>query len=195
MKALLLGVAISAVLEAQTGRMLWEWILYSIWWSESSTGVQGIPMYSGLILVTSNLCVFEPKVAATGTPALVPHRWRSRLEDYSDGIENLAIVNVRVKENTPCPTSSSYDQRVPTLQNSKSGLLNRKRAKCIEDEKLSQNELHNYDHGCGTKIRLRLSGETNRKMCPVLIGKWDVTADMFRFLIMPNFQDEAHSNL
>lgn len=70
--------------------------------------------------------------------------------DNSDGIENLAIANVSVKEKTPCPTSSSHDQRVPTFQNSKSGLLNRKRAKCIEDEKLSQNNLHNYDHGCGT---------------------------------------------
>ena len=70
--------------------------------------------------------------------------------DNTDGMENVAIAKVCVKEKFPCPTSSSHDQRVPTVQNSKSGLLNRKRTKRIEDKKPSPNKPDNYDRGCGT---------------------------------------------
>lgn len=70
--------------------------------------------------------------------------------DNADGIENLSITQVGVNEKTACFTCSSHDQRVPSFQNSKSGLLNRKRRKCSEDEKPSKNNLHNFIHGCGT---------------------------------------------
>lgn len=72
--------------------------------------------------------------------------------DNSDRIEKVAIAKVCVKENFPCPASSSHDQRVPTFQNSRSGLLNRKRTKCIKDERPSPNNPDNYNHGCGTSI-------------------------------------------
>lgn len=47
--------------------------------------------------------------------------------DNSDGIENLPNKKVLLEKNTPCPTYSSNDQRVPTSQNVKSNALNRKR--------------------------------------------------------------------
>ncbi|XP_059632359.1 cryptochrome-1 [Cornus florida] len=61
--------------------------------------------------------------------------------DNSERIENLPIPKVILKEKTPCPTSSSRDQRVPSMQNSKNGLLSRKRPKCIVDERPPQDNL------------------------------------------------------
>lgn len=55
--------------------------------------------------------------------------------DNSDGIENLPIKKVLLKEKIPCPTNSSNDQRVPTSQNVKSNAISKKRSKYVQDEK------------------------------------------------------------
>ncbi|PQQ07464.1 cryptochrome-1 [Prunus yedoensis var. nudiflora] len=63
--------------------------------------------------------------------------------DNSDGIESLPIPKVILKNNAPCPTYSSNDQKVPTCQNSKSNQFNRKRSKHMEEERPLQDNLHN----------------------------------------------------
>lgn len=70
--------------------------------------------------------------------------------DNSDGTENLAIPKVLLKGKSPCPTTSSNDQRVPTIQNSKNHLSNRKRSKCMEEEKPLLNNLHKLNVEAGT---------------------------------------------
>uniref|UniRef100_A0A5B7B774 Putative cryptochrome-1 isoform X1 n=1 Tax=Davidia involucrata TaxID=16924 RepID=A0A5B7B774_DAVIN len=70
--------------------------------------------------------------------------------DNSDSIENLPIPKVVLKEKIPCPTSSSHDQKVPTMQNSKNDLFSRKRPKYIEDERPIQDNLHNCNNEAGT---------------------------------------------
>jgi len=72
--------------------------------------------------------------------------------DNSDGTENLAIPKVLLKVKSPCPTTSSNDQRVPTIQNSKNHPSNRKRSKCMEEEKPKPllNNLHKLDGEGGT---------------------------------------------
>ncbi|GLT54231.1 hypothetical protein SLA2020_274470 [Shorea laevis] len=70
--------------------------------------------------------------------------------DNSNGTENLAIPKVLLKGKSPCPTTSSNDQRVPTIQNSKNHLSNRKRSKCMEDKKPLLNNLHKLNVEAGT---------------------------------------------
>lgn len=50
--------------------------------------------------------------------------------------ENLPISNALLKpeETASCPTISSNDQKVPTLQNGNTNPLNRKRSKCVVEE-------------------------------------------------------------
>ncbi|KAJ4968712.1 hypothetical protein NE237_015413 [Protea cynaroides] len=52
----------------------------------------------------------------------------------SDAIENLEIPRVVLMERISHSTSSSQDQRVPTIQNLKNGPSELKRSKCWEDE-------------------------------------------------------------
>lgn len=70
--------------------------------------------------------------------------------DNSDGTENLAIPKVLLKVKSSCPTTSSNDQRVPTIQNSKNHPSNRKRSKCVEEEKPHLNNLHKLNGEGGT---------------------------------------------
>ncbi|KAG7996753.1 hypothetical protein I3843_01G177100 [Carya illinoinensis] len=70
--------------------------------------------------------------------------------DNSDGTENLAISTIALKINAPCPTVSSNDQRVPTIQNSKKHPLNRKRSKYVVEEKLLPDFSHKLNNGAGT---------------------------------------------
>ncbi|XP_057958248.1 cryptochrome-1 isoform X2 [Malania oleifera] len=65
-------------------------------------------------------------------------------------IANLTIPVVVLKESASCPATSSHDQRVPSIQNGKNGLVNRKRPLHIEDEIPIQNNLHNVNDGAGT---------------------------------------------
>lgn len=60
--------------------------------------------------------------------------------DNSDTIKNLAIPKVLIKEKTPpCPSSSSRDQRVPSMQNFKNGSCSRKRSMSIEEGPVQDN--------------------------------------------------------
>ncbi|CAK9187814.1 unnamed protein product [Ilex paraguariensis] len=70
--------------------------------------------------------------------------------DNSDTVENLAIPKVVLKEKILYPSSSSHDQRVPSMQISKNGLLNRKRPKPVEDERPPQGNLINGNNTCRT---------------------------------------------
>ncbi|KAF7151238.1 hypothetical protein RHSIM_Rhsim02G0037100 [Rhododendron simsii] len=63
--------------------------------------------------------------------------------DNADSVEALDIPKVVLKGRTFCPTSSSNDQKVPSVQNLKNELLNRKRPKYNDDEMVLQNELPN----------------------------------------------------
>lgn len=67
--------------------------------------------------------------------------------DNSDTHENEPIPKVVLKEKIPCPTSSSHDQKVPSMQHFKNSLLNKKRPKPTEDEKLIKNDLHSCNKG------------------------------------------------
>lgn len=69
------------------------------------------------------------------------------VDDNSDTYEIEAIPKVVLKEKIPCPTSSSYDQKVPSMQLVKNSLLNKKRPKPTEDEKQLKNDLHSCDKG------------------------------------------------
>ncbi|CAK9187817.1 unnamed protein product [Ilex paraguariensis] len=70
--------------------------------------------------------------------------------DNSDTVENLAIPKLVLKEKILYPSSSSHDQRVPSIQISKNGLLNRKRPKPVEDERPPQDYLINGNNTCRT---------------------------------------------
>lgn len=54
--------------------------------------------------------------------------------DNSEAIGNLGIPNMVSREKAPCPTTSSHDQRVPSIQISKNVSLIRKRPKYMEEE-------------------------------------------------------------
>lgn len=62
--------------------------------------------------------------------------------DNSEDTENLHIPKVILKGKTFCPTSSSNDQRVPSIQDAKGGPINRKRLKDLEDEGKIQDNVH-----------------------------------------------------
>ncbi|KAG4185437.1 hypothetical protein ERO13_A09G230000v2 [Gossypium hirsutum] len=70
--------------------------------------------------------------------------------DNSVGIETSAIPKVILKENSSCPTYSSNDQRVPSFQNGNNGSLHRKRAKCVEEERLPADKPNNHNKEAGT---------------------------------------------
>jgi len=65
--------------------------------------------------------------------------------DNAGRVEDLDIPKAVLKGRTICPTSSSNDQRVPSVQNLKNELLNRKRPKYKDDEMLLQNEQPNCE--------------------------------------------------
>jgi len=65
--------------------------------------------------------------------------------DNAGSVEDVDIPKVVLKGRTICPTSSSNDQRVPSFQNLKNELLNRKRPKYKDDEMLLQNEQPNCE--------------------------------------------------
>ncbi|KAL2508612.1 Cryptochrome-2 [Forsythia ovata] len=66
--------------------------------------------------------------------------------DNSDTYENEAIPKVVLKEKIPCPTTSSQDQKVPSMQNFKNSLLNKKRPKSTEDVRTLKNDLHSCNN-------------------------------------------------
>ncbi|KAL2463596.1 Cryptochrome-2 [Forsythia ovata] len=73
--------------------------------------------------------------------------------DNCDTYENLAIPKVVLKEKANCPTSSSHDQRVPSMQNFENDILNKKRPKSAEDEeKPLKNNLRSCNSGVETSI-------------------------------------------
>ncbi|KAL2469734.1 Cryptochrome-2 [Abeliophyllum distichum] len=73
--------------------------------------------------------------------------------DNCDTYENLAIPKVVLKEKTNCPTSSSRDQRVPSMQNFENGILSKKRPKSAEDgEKPLKNNLRSCNSGVEISI-------------------------------------------
>lgn len=65
--------------------------------------------------------------------------------DNSENIDKMDIPKVILKENfkPACPTTSSHDQMVPSMQNPKSDLPNRKRLKSVEDQGPLQDNFHN----------------------------------------------------
>ncbi|KAF9609298.1 hypothetical protein IFM89_015543 [Coptis chinensis] len=66
--------------------------------------------------------------------------------ENSDGIENLAIPRVVLKENVPSTTSSSYDQRVPSFCSSKNNSYEREKSKKGEDERRFCDKFYNNTH-------------------------------------------------
>lgn len=73
--------------------------------------------------------------------------------DNSDTTSHLATPKAAVMEITPCPASSSYDQRVPSFHNSKSVTPNKKRMKPMdEDMHLKDNLLNNYNGAEPSKL-------------------------------------------
>ncbi|KAL6970545.1 Cryptochrome-2 [Sarracenia purpurea var. burkii] len=70
--------------------------------------------------------------------------------DNVDSVENSAIPKVLLRGKTFCSTSSTNDQKVPTMQNLKNELVNRKRPKYTEDERPLQNKLPNCKVIAGT---------------------------------------------
>ncbi|KAK3041352.1 hypothetical protein RJ639_002333 [Escallonia herrerae] len=93
--------------------------------------------------------------------------------DNSDSIDKLAIPKVLLKEKSPCPSSSSYDQRVPSMQGSKNPLSNRKRLKSREDEGPFRGNIYNcndegrtskteYDDLCSTAVSSSAKKQKNR---------------------------------
>ncbi|GAA0163749.1 DNA photolyase [Lithospermum erythrorhizon] len=70
--------------------------------------------------------------------------------ENSDTNEDLAIPKVVLKEKTPCLTTSSNDQRVPSMQQVKNGLLDKKRAGPSDDEKRHQGNLIQHQNECST---------------------------------------------
>lgn len=69
--------------------------------------------------------------------------------DNADSVEAFDIPKVVLKGRTFCPTSSSNDQKVPSVQNLKNELLNRKRPKYNDDKMVLQNELPNCEDMVG----------------------------------------------
>ncbi|XP_011091317.1 cryptochrome-1 [Sesamum indicum] len=59
----------------------------------------------------------------------------------------LGTRNEIVKEKTPCPATSSHDQRVPSMINSKDGILNKKRLKSREDDMPLKDDLRSCNNG------------------------------------------------
>ncbi|KAL6194787.1 hypothetical protein ACLB2K_035863 [Fragaria x ananassa] len=57
--------------------------------------------------------------------------------DNSDGIENFPIPKVILRNNTPCATYSSNDQKVPSCHNSEGNQL--KRSRCTQERPLPDN--------------------------------------------------------
>ncbi len=73
-----------------------------------------------------------------------------KVVENSGGTVNLSIPKVLLKENIPCPTISSNDQKVPTIQNSKNYPFYRKRSNLMEVEKPLPDNLHKLNNGAGT---------------------------------------------
>lgn len=67
--------------------------------------------------------------------------------DNSDTQVNLAVSKVVSKEKNLCPASSSRDQRVPSMKNSKNSIQNRKRPKSGEDDRLLKDNLRSCNNG------------------------------------------------
>lgn len=65
--------------------------------------------------------------------------------DNSDRIESSAIPKVilRGRAPPPCHTNSSNDQKVPSFQNAKNNMVNRKRSKSTQEEKPSADNSRN----------------------------------------------------
>ncbi|KAM7462544.1 hypothetical protein LguiA_030665 [Lonicera macranthoides] len=78
--------------------------------------------------------------------------------DNSDSINNTGIPRVILRENVGCPSSSSRDQRVPSMQNCKESFPNRKRLlNCVEEKtvvkgNLRDSEKMDDDDLCSTAV-------------------------------------------
>lgn len=72
--------------------------------------------------------------------------------DNSETNEIVGHPKAILREKLPCPTSSSHDQRVPSLQNSKNVILNRKRPMPAEDKQPVRDNIHNRNHNGETKM-------------------------------------------
>lgn len=70
--------------------------------------------------------------------------------DNSDGIENLPIPKVILRNNIPCATYSSNDQKVPTCQNSQGDQLNKKRTRLTQEERRLPDNGHDPNHNEAT---------------------------------------------
>ncbi|KAF5752389.1 Cryptochrome 2 isoform 3 [Tripterygium wilfordii] len=73
--------------------------------------------------------------------------------DNSENTDNLPIPKIILRDITPCPTYSSNDQRVPTINNSKNGPLSKKRPKHNEDERQQLNNLQDRTSEAGSTRR------------------------------------------
>ncbi|KAL0376788.1 UNVERIFIED_CONTAM: Cryptochrome-2 [Sesamum calycinum] len=67
--------------------------------------------------------------------------------DNSETNIKLPTPNEVVKEKNLCPATSSHDQRVPSMINSKNGNLNKKRLKSREDDMPPKDDLHSCNNG------------------------------------------------
>ncbi|XAR57425.1 Deoxyribodipyrimidine photo-lyase [Bertholletia excelsa] len=70
--------------------------------------------------------------------------------DNSDSMEKLDIPKVVLKEKSSCPTISSNDQRVPSMQNLPNKIFNKKRPKYMDEERRPQNNLPTANNIAGT---------------------------------------------
>ncbi|XP_058101660.1 cryptochrome-1 isoform X2 [Magnolia sinica] len=69
--------------------------------------------------------------------------------DNSNGMYNLDIPRVVIKKEVAC-ASSSHDQRVPTIQNSKDGLHGQKGPDGLDGKRQNHDELHGHECKAGT---------------------------------------------
>ncbi|KAJ7979862.1 cryptochrome-1-like [Quillaja saponaria] len=70
-------------------------------------------------------------------------------EVVNNTVENLAIPTVVLKEKSPPLTVSTNDQKVPSLRNFKIDPSNRKRSKCLEEERQHQDNSIDQNRGSG----------------------------------------------
>ncbi|KAJ8765198.1 hypothetical protein K2173_011458 [Erythroxylum novogranatense] len=66
--------------------------------------------------------------------------------DNADSAENSSISKVDIKQKAPCPTISSNDQKVPTIQNCQNNPPFRKRPKSMEEERPEPEKPNGYNN-------------------------------------------------
>ncbi|KAF6150957.1 hypothetical protein GIB67_026878 [Kingdonia uniflora] len=85
----------------------------------------------------------------TSQPAFRASNENGTTEVVMDNLDNRTkdswIPRVIIRENVPRTTSPSHDQRVPSIQNLKNNSSERKRSRCLEEERSSHKNLHTDD--------------------------------------------------